>query len=255
MKKQWAKWVYRRKNVAPYTRLAAVYDQLMNHVDYDKWADFVVVLFQRFGSDVCRVVEGGCGTGSLLRALVQRKVRAAGFDQSVEMIRLAREKVRAPLWVDDLRAFSFNGNWDVFLCLYDTIQYLTTEEIQGLLCNVAKVLKPEGLFIFDVVTEEHVFKYWTHYTEKAEYNDQEALRRSWYVKKRRSLHTEFEFMDGDYQNLYREHHIQYIYPLETFIKVSGESGLRFVGQFQDFTLNSANEMSDRVHFVFKRGMP
>jgi len=79
-----------------------------------------------------------------------------------------------------------------------------------------------------------------------------VVRRSWYVKERQSQHTEFELFNDNQKNVYREHHIQYIYPLDTFIKISGECGLRCVGQFQDFTLNPGNEKSDRIHFVFRR---
>ncbi|MBN2030469.1 class I SAM-dependent methyltransferase [bacterium] len=252
MKRALAKWLYQQEDVTPYTRLAAVYDRVMNHVDYDKWADFIVFLFQKFGSDVCRVVDGGCGTGSLLHALVCKKMRVAGFDRSVEMVQLAKQKTQCPIWVDDLRTFCCKVKWDAFLCLYDTIQYLTTEEIQTLLHHIGEVLTPGGLFIFDVVTESHVLRYWANYTEKVEWNSLEMLRRSWYVKNRRSQHTEFEIIDKDHNKVYRERHIQYIYPLETFIKMSGESGLRFVGQFEDFTLNPGNEKSDRIHFVFRR---
>ncbi len=252
MKKRLAKWFYREEDVTPYTRLAVFYDQVMNHVDYGKWADFIVVLFQKFGSDVYRVLDGGCGTGSLLRALVRKKVRVAGFDRSIEMVRLAKRKIRIPLWVDDLKTFSCKVKWNAFLCLYDTIQYLTTEEIQTLFSDIGKTLTPGGLFIFDAVTESHVLRYWANYAEKVEYDGLEMLRRSWYAKNRRSQHTEFEIVDDNHHRIYRERHIQYIYPLETFVKMSGESGLRFVGQFEDFTLNRGHEKSDRIHFVFKR---
>lgn len=254
MKKELTKWFYKDEDVTPYTHLAAVYDQVMNHVDYDKWADFIVVLFRKFGSNVCRVVDGGCGTGSLLEALVRRKVRVAGFDRSIEMVRLAKQKIQSPLWVDDLRTFSCHTKWDVFLCLYDTIQYLTMREIYTLLKYMEEILLPGGLFIFDAVTESHILRYWADYTEKVEYNGLEIWRKSWYVKNRRSQHTEFEIVDDNHHKVYRERHLQYIYPLETFIKISGECGLRSMGQFEDFTLNPGHEKSDRIHFVFKRAL-
>ena len=252
MKKQWVKWLYREEEVTPYTHLAALYDKVMDHVDYSQWADFIVTLFQRFGSDVYRVIDGGCGTGSLLKVLNQREIEIAGFDRSIDMIQIAKKKVGVPLWVDDLRNFYIKKRWDAFLCLYDTIQYLTVKEIQKLLCDVGRTLMPGGLFIFDAVTKEHILRYWANYTERVESDKLEMLRRSWYVKKTQSQHTEFEIFDCCNEHIYREHHIQYIYPLETFIKVSGESGLKLIGQFQDFTLNPGNEKADRIHFVFKR---
>ena len=252
MKKELTKWFYREDNVPPYTHLAVAYDDVMNHVNYEKWADFIITLFIKFGSDIYRIIDGGCGTGSLLKVFVRRGMQVAGFDRSFEMVRLARRKVQVPLWVDDLRTFSLNAKWDAILFLYDTIQYLTIEEIQKLLYHVREALRPGGLFIFDAVTEYHVLKYWANYTEKMESHGLEILRKSWYVKNKRSQHTEFKIFDNDHKNIRCEYHVQYIYPFETYIKVSGESGFKFVGQFQDFTLNPGNEKSDRIHFVYKR---
>ena len=252
MKKEWAKWFYREEDVSPYTHLAAIYDDVMNHVDYEKWSDFIVMLFQKFGSSICRVVDGGCGTGSLLNALIHRGIQVAGFDRSFEMVQLARRKVQVPLWGDDVETFSSSIKWDAVLCLYDTIQYLTVEEMQRLFYLVNEVLKPGGLFVFDAVTEFHVLKHWANYTEKMESHGLDVIRKCWYVKNRRSQHTEFEIFDDEQKSIFREYHVQYIYPLEMYIKVSGESGLKFVGQFQDFTLNPGNEKSDRIHFIYKR---
>jgi len=252
VKINWVDRFRRVEEVPPYTRLAAVYDRMMDHVDYGEWAGYIEKLFNEFGRGIHRVVDGGCGTGSLVLALEKRGCWVAGFDFSLEMIRMACRKSRIPFWRGDLRTISLSGGWDAFLCLYDTIQYLTTEEIRLMFSGVGSVLAEGGLFIWDAVTENHVLKYWTHYTEKDRGNGWETMRRSWYDRRVRCQHTEFELFSLSDRKVYREHHLQRIYRLEEMERIAEESGLKLVGRFRGFTLNPGDEESDRVHFVLRK---
>jgi len=224
----------------------------MDHVDYQGWVDFIVMLFEKYGSNIHNVVDGGCGTGTLISILEKKGYRVAGFDRSLEMIRLAQRKSDVPYWQGDLKSISLSPGWDAFLCLYDTIQYLTPEEMERMLLEVRSILKQRGILIFDVVTESNVLRYWANYTEVDSDKNWRMIRRSWFERNRQLQHTEFEISLIEKKTVYQEHHVQKIYRLEEIEEIGEKTGFDILGRFDDFTLNPGSEKSDRVHFVFQR---
>ena len=78
-----------------YTDFAAVYDRLMQDVDYDAWAGYYAALMQKNGvpqgGTVC---ECACGTGSLTIRLQSAGYRMTGIDLSREMLSIAQQKAR-----------------------------------------------------------------------------------------------------------------------------------------------------------------
>lgn len=243
---------HRDEEVPPYTRLAPMYDRVMDHVDYETWADYIASLFKQYGRMVQGVVDGGCGTGSLMLALQKRGFAVAGFDKAFEMIRMARKKTSAPLWQGDLTGMGLREKWDAFLCLYDTIQYLQTEEIELVFTEIMAVLKDRGLFIFDLVPEKHILRYWAHYTERDRWNGWESMRETWYEKRERCQHTEFVVYSHGTKKRYREHHIQRIYRLDEIKSIINDSRFQLIACLDEFTLNPGSEESDRVHFVLRK---
>ncbi|MFH1940906.1 MAG: class I SAM-dependent methyltransferase [bacterium] len=252
MRRGWLNRFRRAEQILPYTSLAFVYDRLMDHVDYEGWAAYVRKIFEKFGCRVHRIVDGGCGTGTLLRVLEKRGFFVVGFDRSLEMIRMARRKTQSPLWQGDLNGLSLRGEWDAFLCLYDSIQYLTREEIILFFSAVKSILREGGLFIFDVVTQKHVLKYWAHYTERLSGDEWDTVRRSWYNRKGRCLHTEIESLSHRNRKVYTEHHLQWIFRLDEWRHYAERGGFHLTGGFDGYTLNAGSEESDRVHFVLRR---
>ncbi len=41
----------------PYTKLAAIYDRLMNHVDYIHWRDYILDLIDHAGGEVDTLID------------------------------------------------------------------------------------------------------------------------------------------------------------------------------------------------------
>jgi ubiquinone/menaquinone biosynthesis C-methylase UbiE len=239
-------------DVPDYTRIALMYDRMMTHVDYAKWADYIHTLCEKFGTKTQKVIDGGCGTGSLSFHLSKMGYQIAGFDRSMEMIKVAYTKQCLPFWQGDLTALPLSKQWDAFLCIYDSIQYLSLEGIKKLFMEVRQILNTKGLVIFDVVTEKHVRKHWVDFYEKDRWKDWEMKRRSWYDTIDHIQHTEIEIAFLREKKVYREHHRQNIFPLYELESVIKDSGLKQLGKFRDYTLLPGNEKSDRVHFVLRQ---
>lgn len=129
-----------------YSRLAATYDR--------RWSFYVNATLQETLQRVVikpqdRVLDLGCGTGSLLELIYARfpKASLAGLDPSVEMLSVAREKLPASV---DFRSGSAeripfeNDSFDVLLST-NAFHYFRrpTQAIQEMI----RVLKPQGSLI------------------------------------------------------------------------------------------------------------
>ena len=144
-------------SAAPYSALAAGYDFVMAHVDYDAWAAYLFELLRRHGTDVETVVELGGGTGTLARRLqALGGYRYVLSDGSAAMLDRAREKLRGEEGAircvqADFTALSrdrlgLEGPADAVILVYDGLNYLLDEaDVTALLEGVHGLLRPGGL--------------------------------------------------------------------------------------------------------------
>ncbi len=240
------------KNVQPYNGLAQVYDTVMDHVDYTGWADYISMIFQKYGDPVCDVVDCGCGTGSLMQKLGKLGYFVAGFDCTLNMVIRAKLKSHGILWQGDLKSLALKKQWDAVLCMYDTIQYLNEYEIKTYIHQVQNILHAGGLFIFDIATKNNIKKYWFDFSNKEKINGWEIKRKSWFDEQKEQLHTSFQCIDESLHIQTRENHIQYIYDKEKYKNLVTGDVWQYIGCFNEFTFKPAHHDSERVHFVFMK---
>ncbi len=155
-----------------YAALAPVYDRLNEDIDYDRWADYIASRFEtefRGEGKPSLLLELGCGTGSMTRALCKRGFDMTALDISEEMLsvaeaRLRREGIENVLWLhESMTDFELYGTVDGVVCCLDGINHLTgRDELADCFHLVAQYLNPGGLFLFDVNTPE---KFRTRYAD------------------------------------------------------------------------------------------
>ena len=75
-----------------YSAFAYVYDELMDNVPYDAWAEYLIGLLKENGVAEGLVCELGCGTGQMTRRLAASGYDMIGIDLSEEMLDVAREQ-------------------------------------------------------------------------------------------------------------------------------------------------------------------
>lgn len=75
-----------------YTAFAYVYDELMDNVPYDEWAEYLIGLLKENGVADGLVCELGCGTGQMTRRLAAAGYDMIGIDLSEDMLEVAREQ-------------------------------------------------------------------------------------------------------------------------------------------------------------------
>lgn len=77
-----------------------------------------------------------------------------GIDRSPEMLAIARRKVPGARLVEaDITAFDLGERFDLVICVFDTLNHITSFDGWRALFNRAHMhLEPSGVFIFDVNT-------------------------------------------------------------------------------------------------------
>lgn len=101
-----------------------------------------------------RVLDAACGTGRIAVPLAERGFEVAGLDISRRALDVARE--RAPqlnLRHGDLRELPWpDASFDAVINLWTAFGYFATqEEDERALAEIARVLRPGGIFLIDTV--------------------------------------------------------------------------------------------------------
>ena len=135
-----------------YDRIAHLYDvdmaQNMRVADVDFYARIAQ-------SKRGRVLELGCGNGRILLELAALGIDVVGVDRSQKMLaELFRKASARELSVRacamDVRRLGFAGRFDVVLCPYSLVTYMTDENDAVRMLDEAKyVLAPDGIVVVD----------------------------------------------------------------------------------------------------------
>lgn len=116
-------------------------------------AERLVALLERegVGRRGHRVLDVACGPGRHAAALGRRGARVTGLDLSMPLLSTARRRTTAPLVRGDMRALPFRSRiFDAVVNLFTSFGYFDLEEEHvRVVSEVARVLKPGGLFVLD----------------------------------------------------------------------------------------------------------
>ena len=241
--------------VPAYSRLAAGYDAVMEHVDYPAWAQHVHAMLKRHAPRAKSVIELGCGTGAFARALQPLgdfDYRAS--DGSEAMIQVARQRAdESPITFE-------TGNFldpisgppaDAILLLYDGLNYLLElTDIAILFRHVHDALVPGGLFIVDQSTPANSLNHADDFDDVGETDAFSYVRSSVYDPDKRLHTTAFRMTDAEGDIL--ETHIQRAYEMQEIEGVFQNSPLDIVAAYDEFELTPADASTERIHWVAQR---
>jgi len=108
--------------------------------------------------DGYRVLEVGCGNGSVLEVLeaVCRRGRVTGSELFAEGLEFARQRVRCPLVAADVYDLPFGPEFDV-VGMFDVLEHLP-DDLQALRC-LRGVLRPGGRVVLTVPARPTLWSY------------------------------------------------------------------------------------------------
>ena len=141
-----------------YLSFAEVYDEFMDNVDYEGWAECLVGILAKAGIQDGLVLDLGCGTGTMTEILSKKGFDMIGVDGSVEMLMKAQEKKEEGediLYLcQDMTEFELYGTVRAIVSCCDSLNYLTEDgELLKVFQLVENYLDPGGLFLFDLNTQ------------------------------------------------------------------------------------------------------
>lgn len=244
-------------SAAPYTALAAGYDLVMAHVDYEFWAVYAHRRLQEHHPDLRTILELGCGTGSLALALQSLGDYAyLATDRSDEMIRIARRKAaleEAAIDFDiaDFTDFEVEQPVDAIVLLYDGLNYLLEPEpIADVLRCAYNALQPGGLFLFDQSTPANSLNNDAFFEDQGRGKNFAYVRRSRYDADKRLHITAFDLTLAG--QTFHEEHMQRAYDMSELRALIAKTPFEEVAAYDSFSTAPATDASERIHWVLRR---
>lgn len=238
-----------------YENFARVYDELMDNVPYEEWAEFIVSILNKNGITEGLVLELGCGTGKLMTLLGNAGFDMIGVDNSVDMLQIAREKTSPEFLylLQDMREFELYGTVKAVVSICDSINYVTDrEDLKEVFRLVNNYLDPEGLFIFDFNT---IYKYKNVIGETVIAEDRDDVSFIWFNEYDEESHLNdidlkvFVQEEEDIYRKFQEEHIQRGYSLEEIKQIVEESGLVFLRAYDEYSNQEVRPDSERIVVV------
>ncbi len=181
---------------------------------YDAWTERKVDIpfykrqVERYGDPV---LELGCGTGRITIPIAREGHEIIGLDISDKLLNRAKDKAKNEgldiNWIKgDMRDFSLDKRFDLIFIPFNSIHHiLTLEDLEKVLNNVRKHLKPEGRFIVELFnpdleilnrdpTEEHEVIEYEDPTSKREVKVTESTD---YERAKQLMHLSWFYELGD----------------------------------------------------------
>jgi SAM-dependent methyltransferase len=132
---------------------AKYYNLIYRDKDYKTEIEYIEYLLKEYSSiQVKNILNIGCGTGLHDSYLNEKGYLIDAFDQSDEMIRIAKSKIPEGInfFQSSISDFKNDKKYDAILSLFHVFSYQTVnKEIYALFNIVKRNLKPGGVFVFD----------------------------------------------------------------------------------------------------------
>lgn len=237
-----------------YENLSAFYDRLTDDQPYDLWLDLIQQTLQQ--QKVSRVLDIGCGTGTLTQHFTQFADEVMGMDLSVEMLVLAKQKSSQVQWIEgDMSDFNLNTDFDLITILCDSLNYLADETaVVATFEHVYQHLNVDGYFIFDVHTTHKM----THQFNGQVYlDDREDLTLVWQTEPAEAPYSVWHdltfFILNEAQTYVRQDESQYqrTFEKDQYIDMLKQVGFNHIETFYDFNKALQAPESDRLFFIVK----
>ncbi len=239
-----------------YNRFAYVYDSLIRDVDYKKWVDYYIKIFQRYGLNEPKLgLDLGCGTGSITIELADRGIEMTGIDISEDMLMVAREKSEGKdiLYLNqDMCEFELYGTVDFIVSSLDCINYITDKrDLLKVMKLANNYLNPGGLFIFDINTSYKLENVIGENTFVLEDDDAFCVWQNEFDKKKRlaDFYLTFFMKEGEEYVRFDEEHTERAYEIDEIKEIIEKSGMKLLKVYHDLSFKNPVKNSERVFFV------
>ena len=221
-----------------YATLAPIYDRLGMAAFAEETTPRLLNYIQRNGWMGRRIMDFGCGTGASALWLSGRSYIVTGVDSSAAMLEQARSKAQeqsaSTTWLErDIRDIgSVPQQVDLLLALQTLNELGSLREMEAAFQSARKVLVPDRLFVFDMLTIEGLTQH-SGESMAHESDDLLVMRRDSYDYDRQIQtrdYTIFAREDGDLWRRQETQRVLRAYPVQAIVSLLKRS------QFEDITV-------------------
>jgi SAM-dependent methyltransferase len=245
----------------PFVSFHKHYDSFMTkYVDYRGWVAYVERVFRHFDCSPATILDIACGTGIPTLMLAKLGYRLTGVDRSPEMLaeleskrgELAVKTIRA-----DIRDFGVPEPHDAAICLYDSMNYLLTEDdlVRCFEC-VRRALVPMGLFVFDMNTEFGLAEHWGTSSTVREVGGVYSIWQNTYDKETRvsTLHLTYweQPEPGKAGQKFEEIHQERAYRVEEVRRCLAQAGFNEANFYQHGSFLPVAQFTTRMMVVARQ---
>ena len=244
-----------------YSKLAYIYDNLMQDAPYEDWHQLVSHFIERLNPRGKKLLDLGCGTGKLSIRFAESGFEVTGVDMSEDMLAYAQAETIAngetvQYVQQDLRTLEGMNDFDIAFSLCDVMNYITDEEeLKQVFTRIATSLSENGLFIFDV----HSVNHFEHNMKNQIFSEiYEDLTYIWLCSEGERtgelIHDLTFFLQSEQNNLYErfdETHIQRTFSISTYQQLLQSAGFEIHQVCADFETEPivSEESAKRIFFV------
>jgi SAM-dependent methyltransferase len=202
-----------------------------------------------------RILDAGCGTGHYCGRLAADGFQVVGVDLDPQMIEVARRTYPGPTFhcADILEVGTLPPPFDLVFCIGNVAPHLTQDDFTRFVGEVWKILRPGGLWSFQIVNWDYVLTHGSYPFRPRKlgggdavflrnYSDVSETRVRFLTRLVAGERTLFE---GDV----------WLYPLRTdaYLRLHHDCGFSLVGHFADFQHAPYATASDSGSlFVFRK---
>lgn len=240
-----------------YVDFADIYDALMQRdIDYEKWADYIENLFDRYGINPGLVCDVACGTGNITIPLAKRGYDMTGVDASESMLNVARKKSEGLniLYLNQsMESIDLYGTMGAFLCMIDGVNYCISPK--SLLKFFTRIktcfMDKDALFIFDISTPyklrdvigQNTF---VHSDREVFYTWQNRYIES---KNLSDMFLTFFTRKGKVYRRFEERHLQRAWKEEEIIYLLKKAGFTRVDVYGELSFEKPKKEAERIVFA------
>lgn len=239
-----------------YGGFAAIYDVLMQDVDYASWAEYIA----SFINSGARIAECACGTGELTVRLAAKGLTVTGLDISQDMLRVAQEKSRKlglniPFVCQDMRQLALHHPVDAVVCACDGVNYLTClRDVQAFFSSAYALLKPGGRLLFDVSSRYKLENTLACNTFAEDDGKQAYIWKNNYDDESRLVEMQLSFFvqNGALYERFTETHVQRAHSQSELTRALERAGFNDICCYEAFTKNPPSPEAQRLQFAAVR---
>lgn len=242
-----------------YGDFAEAYDALTFNVPYDEIADYYAKILSDM-TDGKRLLDMGCGTGSLSVRLAECGFEVIGQDASSDMLTFAAAKsseFNGIVWIcQKMEETDLGEEVDAIISTLDSINHLPDKEaVEMCFRKAAENLKSCGAFVFDVNT---VFKHREILGKNTFVYDVDGVYCVWqntFEPADNGVDIEldlfFEEKDGSYSRG-GESFREIAFSEEEMRRMLATAGFEVVNVWEYPTFSAPNEKSEKLLFVARK---